>query len=128
MFLLSRLRVSILIALAVLPVARAEITRIDIVTLSHMDIGFTDHPAVTREMQKTYIDMALDACAANAKFRWTTESLLAVADWWQAAPTIRREQLLAAVERGQIAIAALPLNNAPTLDGDEWRQMLQWLP
>jgi hypothetical protein len=127
-YLLKRLLVSTLAAFAISPVARAEIKRIDIVNLSHMDIGFTDHPAVTREMQRSYIDIALDACAANSDYRWTTESLLAVVDWWQAAPVARREQLLAAVDRGQIAIAGLPLNNAPTLDGDEWRQMLQWLP
>jgi hypothetical protein len=128
MFLRKRLMLSILVGFAILDVARAEIGRIDIVNLSHMDIGFTDHPAVTREMQKTYIDMALDACAANPEFRWTTESLLAVSDWWQAAPAARREQFLATIARGQIAIAALPLNNAPTLDRDEWLQMLQWLP
>ena len=128
MSLWKRLLISILAGFAILPVARAEIGRIDIFNLSHMDIGFTDHPAVTREMQRSYIDLALDACAANPEFRWTTESLLAVTDWWEAAPAPRREQLLAAIARGQIAIAALPLNNAPTLDRDEWLQMLQWVP
>ncbi len=118
----------ILVGFVLSPVARAEINRIDLINLSHMDIGFTDHPAVTREMQRSYIDVALDACAANPGYRWTTESLLAVTDWWQGASASRRERLVAAVERGQIAIAALPLNNSPTLDADEWVQMLQWLP
>ncbi len=128
MFLLKRLIVSILVGFTMLSIARAEVNRIDIIHLAHMDIGFTDHPAVTREMQKEYIDMAIDACAANPDFRWTTESLLAVTDWWQAASPARREQLVATIERGQIAVAALPLNNAPYLDGDEWLQMLHWLP
>ena len=52
MSLWKRLLISILVGFAILPVARAEIGRIDIFNLSHMDIGFTDHPAVTREMQK----------------------------------------------------------------------------
>ena len=124
----TRLLGSILLGLMVLPVAHAEIRRIDIFNLSHMDVGFTDHPAVTREMQKKYLDMALDACAANKGYRWTVESLLVVTDWWRDAPPDRREQLLAAVEAGQIAVAALPLNNTPFLNGDEWRQMLRWVP
>lgn len=128
MLALKRLLISIFVGLGFLSVAHAQIDRIDIFNLSHMDIGFTDHPAVTREMQRSYIDVALDACAANPNYRWTTESLVAVSDWWQAASDARRQQLLAAVERGQIAIAALPLNNAPTLDRDEWGQMLHWVP
>ena len=114
-------------ALAV-PRARAQISRIDIFNLSHMDVGFTDHPAVTREQQRSYIDMALDACAANPNYRWTTESLVAVDDWWQSATPQRRQQFAATIERGQIAIAALPLNNTATLDRDEWQQMLRWMP
>jgi len=119
---------TILAVFGILPVAHAEIKRINIIHLSHMDVGFTDHPAVTREMQKKYLDEALDACTVNRDFRWTAESLLAVADWWQAAPPARREQMLAAIDAGQIAIAALPFNNAPYLDVDQWRQMLQWIP
>ncbi|MGA2986746.1 MAG: hypothetical protein ABSG32_23335 [Terriglobia bacterium] len=128
MLFLKRLLCPIFIGLGFLSAAQAQITRIDIFNLSHMDIGFTDHPAVTREQQRSYIDVALDACAADANYRWTTESLVAVYDWWQAASPERRNQLLAAVDRGQIAIAALPLNNAPTLDRDEWVQMLHWVP
>jgi hypothetical protein len=126
---LSRgLCLTILVVFEILPIAHAEIRRINIIHLSHMDVGFTDHPAVTREMQKKYLDEALDACSVNRDFRWTAESLLAVVDWWQAAPPARREQMLTAIDAGQIAIAALPFNNAPYLDVDEWRQMLEWIP
>jgi hypothetical protein len=128
MSLFTRLLVAMLVGLTVLPLAHAEIKRIDMFNLSHMDVGFTDHPTVTREMQKKYLDIALDACPANKGFRWTVESMLVVADWWQAAPPARREQLLAAIDAGQIAIAALPLNNTPYLDSDQWRQMLHWVP
>jgi len=118
----------LIVTFAIVPSAGAEINRIDIFNLSHMDIGFTDHPIVTREQQRSYIDLALDACAADPNYRWTTESLVAVDDWWQSATPERRQQLLATIERGQIAVAALPLNNAPTLDRDEWLQMLSWMP
>jgi len=124
----KRLAILILAGTAVLPVARGEIKRIDIIHLSHTDVGFTDHPDVTREMQKKYIDIALDASRANPGFRWTTESLLSVVAWWQAATPERQEQLLAAIDAGQIAIGAFPFNNTAYMDRDEWRQMLHWIP
>ena len=128
MSLLACLLVSMLVGVAVAPVAHAEIKRIDIFNLSHMDVGFTDHPTVTREMQKKYLDIALDACIANKGFRWTVESILAIDDWWQAASPARREQMLAVIDAGQIAVGALPMNNTAYLDGDQWRQMVEWLP
>ena len=128
MFSSLRRYLAIFAVLGFLPGAHAQIQRIDIIHLSHMDVGFTDHPAVTREMQKKYLDEALDACAANHDFRWTVESLLAFTDWWQAASPARREQMLGVIGAGQLSIPALPLNNAPALDADEWRQMLEWIP
>jgi hypothetical protein len=109
------------------PLAPA-IERVQIVHLSHTDVGFTDHPSVTRELQKQYIDLALDAAIARRDFFWTCESVLSVDDWWKAAATPRRAQFLAAVRRGQIAVAALPFNNAPFLNAAQWRQMLHWMP
>jgi hypothetical protein len=106
----------------------AAIKRVSLVHLSHTDVGFTDHPAVTRELQKEYIDLALDAALARRDFRWTTESMLSVDDWWKAVTPQRRAQFLEAVRRGQIAVAALPFNNTPFLDHAEWRQMVHWIP
>jgi hypothetical protein len=39
----------------------SSIEQIDIYHLAHLDIGYTDQPAVAREMQRCYIDLALDA-------------------------------------------------------------------
>ena len=112
---------------ACLPAA-AEIRRIDIIHLSHQDVGFTDHPAVTREMQVLYLDQAIDACLRYKSFAWTAESLLGVSDWWQRATPERRRVFLDLVRTGRIATGALPLNNTPFLDREQWRQMLHWLP
>ncbi|MCC7497787.1 MAG: hypothetical protein IT160_09430 [Bryobacterales bacterium] len=106
----------------------AEIRRIDIIHLSHMDVGFTDHPSVTREMQKIYLDQAIDACLRDPGFAWTAESLVAVDDWWRQAPPERRTGLLRLVDAGRIGIGALPFNNTPFLDRRQWRQMLAWIP
>ncbi len=67
MLMFKRFAILILAGMAALPVARGEIKRIDIIHLSHTDVGFTDHPEVTREMQKKYIDIALDACARKPR-------------------------------------------------------------
>ena len=110
------------------------IQQVDLIHFSHTDYGFTDHPAVCRDMQRRYLDLALDAALASAtapegaRFKWTAETTIAVNDWWQAASAERREQFLKAVRAGQIEVSALPLNNTPFLNRDQWHTMTHWLP
>ncbi|MBL9127253.1 MAG: hypothetical protein JNL97_06390, partial [Verrucomicrobiales bacterium] len=110
------------------------IRQIDLIHFSHTDYGFTDHPAVCRDLQRRYLDIALDAADATrelpdeARFRWTAETTVAVEDWWLAASPARRERFTAAVRAGQIEVSALPLNNTPFLDAAQWRTMTHWLP
>jgi hypothetical protein len=105
-----------------------------VVHMTHTDIGFTDHPAVTRELQKRYLDVAIDAVLADdqdgsaAPFCWTAEVTLSVDDWWQAAGPDRREALLKALDTGRLEIAALAMNQTPLLNGEQWQVMLRWLP
>jgi len=112
----------------------AFVQHVDLVHFSHTDYGFTDHPAVCREMQQRFLDIAIDGALATrdkppeARFAWTAETTVAVLDWWNAASPERREDLLAAVASGQLEISALPLNNTPFLDAAQWRTMLHWLP
>ncbi len=69
----------------------SAIRHIDLVHLSHTDVGFTDHPIVCRELQKRYLDIAVDTVLAtrdrpeSARFCWTAESALGVDDWWRSA-------------------------------------------
>ena len=85
------------------PAKPQHVRQIDLIHFSHTDYGFTDHPAVCRDMQRRYLDIALDAALASqdapedARFRWTAETTIAVDDWWQAAGPDRRKQFLAAV-------------------------------
>ena len=62
------------------------------------------------------------------KFCWTAETAMAVRDWWLDATPDRRNEFLQAVDSGQLDIAALPLNQTPTLNRREWEKMLHWLP
>ncbi|MBM3883455.1 MAG: hypothetical protein FJ387_27745 [Verrucomicrobia bacterium] len=110
------------------------IQQINLVHFTHTDFGFTDHPAVTRDMQRRYLDIALDTIQAtahqpdDAKFRWTAETLVAVDDWWRTASAARRGAFLEAVRVGHLDLGALPLNQTPFLDAAQWRTMLDWIP
>ncbi|MCR4416017.1 MAG: hypothetical protein NUV77_26675, partial [Thermoguttaceae bacterium] len=112
----------------------SKIQHVDLVHFSHTDYGFTDHPAVCRELQVRYLDIAIDGVLATldkpapARLAWTAETTVAVLDWWQSASPERRADLLKAIESGQLEISALPLNNTPFLDAGQWRTMLHWLP
>jgi hypothetical protein len=80
------------------------IEHIDIVNLSHYDIGFTDHPVVCRLAQTRFLDRALELISRNPglppdrRFAWTCESSNAVLDWWGDASAERRKAFLDAVE------------------------------
>jgi hypothetical protein len=110
------------------------IQQVDLIHFSHTDYGFTDHPAVCRDMQRRYLDLALDAAQATAnapagaRFKWTAETTIAVNDWWQAASATRREEFLQAAQAGQLEVSALPFNNTPFLDQAQWQAMTHWLP
>src|SRR5664279_5015031 len=114
------------------PPALQSIRQVDLIHFSHTDYGFTDHPAVCRDMQRRYLDLALDAARATAnapegvRFKWTAETTIAVNDWWQAASAQRRKQFLQSVRAGQLEVSALPLNNTPFLNHDQWHTMTHW--
>jgi hypothetical protein len=119
---------------AVASAADLPIREIAIVHLSHTDFGFTDHPAVFADLQRRYLDVALDAALATRsaapgeRFTWTAESMAVFEDWWKSAAPLRRNQMLEVISAGQIDVAALPLNNTPFLNREEWDQMLHWIP
>lgn len=112
----------------------AHVQHVDLVHFSHTDYGFTDHPAVCRELQKRFLDIAIDGVLATrdkppeTRFSWTAETTVAVLDWWQSASPERREDFLKAIASGQLEISAMPLNNTPFLDRGQWHTMLHWLP
>jgi len=110
------------------------IKHIDIINLSHCDMGFTDHPAVCRQLQVKYLDRALALCLANGKkpvtkwFYWTIESNAVLADWWHGAGRKARRQFIGAVKAGWIEVCAMPFNNTPLINADQWRYIVEWLP
>ena len=112
----------------------SAIRHIDLVHLSHTDVGFTDHPIICRELQRRYLDIAIDSVLAtrdrpeSGRFCWTAESTIGVDDWWRSATPERRADFLKAVDSGQLAVAAIAMNNTAFLNGQQWQKMLHWLP
>ena len=110
------------------------IREVELVHLSHTDCGYTDNRPFTRELQRRYLDIAVDGVLAtlgkpaSARFCWTAEATLTVDDWWRAATAERRKDFLKAVDSGQLDIAAIAMNGYPLLSGPEWEKMLHWLP
>lgn len=114
--------------------APSKIKEINIVHFSHTDVGFTDHPAVCRDLYRRYLDVAVDTILDSStnppekRFYWTAESTMPVNDWWQKANAARRDDFLKAAELGQLEIAALAFNNTPFMNGAQWQTMTHWLP
>ena len=112
----------------------AVITHISLVSLTHLDIGYTDHPAVVREFQRRFVDIGVDAVLRSLdqpeakRFAWTAESLLSIDDWWQANTPKRRKDLVRAVRSDRFEVAALPMNMAPFLGAAQWDTMTHWIP
>jgi len=112
-----------------------KIKHVDVVMLSHLDVGFTDQPYLAvNELHRRYFDVAVDAANATAKepvaqrFHWTEESLLPVVAWWRKASPERRQELVRAVDNGQVDTGAMPFNTEPFENADEWKRVGTWAP
>jgi hypothetical protein len=108
--------------------AASRIRQVDLIHHTHTDVGYTEFPLVIRDLQRRYLDAAIDCCAADRQFRWTIESLVELDDWWRVSSAARRAQLLALIASGQMDAMAMPFNQTPFLDAIEWKRMLRWIP
>jgi len=113
---------------------QGAIKTIDIINWTHTDYGFTDHPLIASELQKRYIDIALD-CVEQTKnnklgerFAWTVESLDPFWQWWQETTPTRRKMMTEAIKRGQIDVNIMPFNIHPMLNEVEVKKLLSWIP
>jgi len=43
------------------------VKQLDLIHFSHTDYGFTDHPAVCSELQRRYLDLALDTALSTRR-------------------------------------------------------------
>lgn len=86
---------------------------------SHLDIGYTHPQALLLELQRDYIDDAIDLCLKTsdypeeAKFRWTCEATLPVIKWMKTASSERKKIFKELVKKEQISISALMMHTTP---------------
>lgn len=98
---------------------------------SHCDLGYTHDLPIVRELQRRFIDEALDLVERHADagdaatFRWTCEVTAVVEHWLRTASTRQLERLLAAIRRDQIEVCALWCNLTPLAAHRELVAMLE---
>ena len=108
-----------------LPLAPVVPREIWLINHAHLDIGYTDVPAVVRAKHWRGIDSALAYIEQSrenpegARFAWNVEGLWPLQDYLTQRPAADTAKLLAAVRRGDIALSALYANLMTGLSGTE---------
>ena len=98
---------------------------------SHTDIGFTLEQPVLWEMQRRFIDMAIDAAERHAghdephAFKWVVETVAPLLYWLDHSPDRQIERFRALEKAGRIEIAGAFLNVTPLADAADYAEMLQ---
>lgn len=102
-----------------------------IVHHTHTDIGFTHDQPILWEMQRRFIDMAVDAAERDLDrqtpdaFRWTCETTAAVMRWFETATDRQIERFQQVEKAGRIEVMGQYLNNCPLMDLDETIESLR---
>ncbi|MFD0693604.1 glycosyl hydrolase-related protein [Paenibacillus sp. GCM10027628] len=97
---------------------------------SHLDVGYTHAQPILLEMQKNYIDQALQLCELTEdwselnKFRWTCEATLPVLQWLETATSRQVEQFKRFLQNGQMSISANLLHATPLCSPEQIAKML----
>lgn len=109
------------------------IQEIQIIHHSHTDFGYTDLPTTIREQQVRYIAEAVAIARRTenfptaAKFRWTCEVLLPVADFLAQATPAERRGFDRAFSNGQIELGAMPAIMSGLMWKEEFNASLEAL-
>ncbi|GHO42044.1 glycosyl hydrolase-related protein [Ktedonospora formicarum] len=92
---------------------------------SHLDVGYTHPQPIILELQKRYIDQALDLCErtedwpANSRFRWTCEASFVVLKWLEEASEQQIARFSRYLHNGQLSISASLMHITPLCSAEE---------
>ena len=97
---------------------------------SHTDIGYTHDQPVVWELERRFLDAALDLCeqgedGADDAFRWTIETTEPLLRWLAQADAGQIERLRRAERAGRLEAMGMPLNLTPLVDTDQLIESLQ---
>lgn len=97
---------------------------------SHLDIGYTHPQALLLELQREYIDDAIELCLKTkdypkeAQFKWTCEATLPVMKWLRTASDEKISIFKELVKKGQISITALMMHTTPLMNTQQMFEVL----
>lgn len=97
---------------------------------SHLDIGYTHPQPLIMELQRDYIDQAVELCLKTqdypeeSKFRWTIEATYPLIKWLETASEKQIDILKELLQRGQISITALPMHTTPLCTSDQLARLM----
>ncbi|RKP54437.1 hypothetical protein D7Z26_13895 [Cohnella endophytica] len=97
---------------------------------SHLDVGYTHAQPILIEMQKKYIDEALQMCALTEdwsevnRFRWTCESSYPVLKWLETANSSQIDLFKYYLKNGQMSVSASYMHTTPLCSAEQIAKML----
>ena len=97
---------------------------------SHLDVGYTHPQPMLLELQKDYIDQALELIdltkdyPEETQFRWTVEGNYVLVKWLETADAKKVEKLKGYIKDGHICVTALPMHTTPGADAREMVSLL----
>jgi hypothetical protein len=98
---------------------------------SHTDIGYTHPQPILWELQRRFIDIAIDLCEESAEWdepsqlRWTCETTAPVMHWLERASEKQIERFANLIKEDRIAIGAMFLNLTPMYSAHQLVRTLQ---
>lgn len=100
---------------------------------SHLDVGYTHPQPMLLELQKDYLDQALELIEKTqdypeeTQFRWTVEGNYVLRKWLETASPEKEAKLKKYIQDGHLCVTALPMHTTPGVDARELVSILSEL-